>query len=222
MPRPGAPVTRTSGSQPRSAATASAPVSIAAALPRLRACRTTCAPAAAAKAAGVVGASRRRRRRRCRPRPVCSAAATVAPIRSDSFLAGMMTARSPCGIASDHSAAAGPPVRRVTAGHLDRLIEHGEDRLQAGDLKDLPGRRAGPGQLKLAAPLAGLPVRGQQHVDAGRVAEVDAGHVHDQADRARAPSAAHQLGLQFGRRVQVDLSRHGEDGVIPLRPGRDL
>ena len=76
--------------------TASAPVSIAAPLPRLRACRITDAPASCAAAAvPSVDPSSTTITMSTPGRP--AAARTVAAIRSDSFRAGMMTATSPLG-----------------------------------------------------------------------------------------------------------------------------
>src|SRR5580700_6951021 len=109
----------------------------------------------------------------------------------------------------------------LLAGKADGFLDDAEYRLEASDLEHLPGRRAGAGELELAAALAGVPVSGEQHVDAGRVAEVDPRHVHDQpglagAERRQQPS----LGRRRG--VEINLSRHREDGVLPLRSGRDL
>ena len=77
-----------------SSRTASAPVSMAAALPRLRVCRVTTAPASRATAA--VPSTEPSSTTTTRPAPGSSAAAvTVARIRWASSLAGMTTATSP-------------------------------------------------------------------------------------------------------------------------------
>ena len=57
-------------------------------------------------------------------------------------------------------------------GYLDRIIEDGEYRLQTGYLQHLPGGGTWPGKLELPAALPGLPVRGKQHINARRVAEL--------------------------------------------------
>src|SRR5215813_5348058 len=100
---------------------------------------------------------------------ICAAPLTVAPIRSDSFLAGMTTARSPPG---DMAAILVVRLTRdcpagLAADRLRRIVGYGEYRFQDRDLQDLPYRRARGSEFKIAAVIPGLPVRGEQHVDAG-------------------------------------------------------
>src|SRR5215469_748446 len=191
---------------------------MAPALPRLRACLITWAPAAAARSAVSSADPSSTTTTTSTPLRVL-AARTVAPIWPASFQAGMMTATSPGGMVTDSNAAVSRAA--LLAGHLSWVVEHREHRLQARHLQDLPGRRAGPGQLQFAAMLTGMPMRGEEHVDAGRVTEVHARHVHDESRRARA-QRTHQLGLQSGCGVQIDLTEHRDYGVIALRPSRDL
>src|ERR1700728_73264 len=154
--------------------TASAPVSIAAPLPRLRACRITAAPASLARLA--VPSREPSSTTTTSPAPgIALAAPTVACIRSASFHAGMTTASS-CASGMSRSYWFCRLVLRYCG--LDALqigvIDEREHRIQAGDLKDLPYRGLGRGDLKLAAPLARAAQAGEQHVHAGRVAELDA------------------------------------------------
>src|ERR1700722_3746682 len=170
-------------------ATASAPDRMASALPRLRGCLMTLAPAAAARRPVSSSDPSSATITRSAPSSLV-AAVTVAVMRSASFLAGMMTARSPGGMAEilmlARLAAGRSQSAGLLAGGADRLVQHGENRLQASHLQHLASCRAGAGELKLTAALTRGPVRREQDVDAGGVTEVDSGHVHDQPGRARA------------------------------------
>ena len=97
MPRPDAAASDAAACELASISrTASAPVSMAAALPRLRECRITCAPAPWARAA--VPSRDPSSTTTTMSTPGSPAAAfTVAAIRSASFRAGMTTATSPRG-----------------------------------------------------------------------------------------------------------------------------
>jgi hypothetical protein len=74
----------------------------------------------------------------------------------------------------------------------------------------------------IAGRLAGPALRGQQHVHPGRVAELDAGHVHDQLDGRAGAQRAHKLGMEPRRGIEVDLAGDGHDRVITLRLSRNL
>ncbi len=113
--------------------TASAPVSIAAALPRLRAWRTTIAPATAASLP-VPSLEPSSTTTTMSTPGIRTAALTVAPIRSDSFLAGITTARPPRG---DMAAIL---VAQLPADCLRRGVRHGEHRFKPRHLQDLPDR----------------------------------------------------------------------------------
>src|SRR5215472_12628927 len=216
--------------------TASAPDSIAAALPRLRACRITAAPAPCASAA-VPSADPSSTTMTMSTPGSPAAPFTVAAIRSASFLAGMMTARSPprgsmgailCrrgGLMPLATARRWLPLasgRLRLAYNRRGVVEHGEDRLQARHLQNLLNRRARRGQFEVAALLSRPPVRGQQHVHPGRIAELDAGHVDHDLLRPASSQGRDQFAVQPRRGIQIDLAAHRHDGATTLRPNRHL
>lgn len=115
--------------------------------------------------------------------------------------------------------AAGP---ELLADYGGRVIEHGEYALKSRHLQDLPDRRARTGKLKVAAPFAGQPLGGEQHIHAGGVAEFNPGHVHDDPGGTPGGHRGGQLGMQPWRCVEVDLARYRHNGVIALILARDL
>src|SRR5580692_430366 len=110
----------------------------------------------------------------------------------------------------------------LLAGGDDGLVDHGEHRVEPGDLEDLAHGRARGGELELATALLGPAQRRQQHVHAGGVAEHDAGHVDDHPRGPVVGQHVHQLAVQPRCGVQVDFARHDHDGVIIGRAARDV
>src|SRR5215471_14952609 len=143
--------------------TASAPVSIAAALPLFLACRSTDAPASSATRA-VASREPSSTTTTKSASGSLAAPATVSPTRSASLYAGMTTAT--CGI-------------WLGAWEYRRIGTDGEDRVEPGHLEDLHDRRTRRSKLKLAAPLTCLAQARQQDIHAGGIAELHAGHVDD-------------------------------------------
>jgi len=99
-------------------------------------------------------------------------------MRSDSFLAGMTTARPPRG---DMAAIL---VALLAADGLRWIVRYGEHRFKPCHLQDLPDRGARCGQFEVTAGLTRLTVTGKKNVHPGRVAEIYPRQVNNQAHRA--------------------------------------
>src|SRR5215470_3506024 len=182
--------------------TASAPVSMAAALPLFLACRSTAAPASSATRAV---ASREPSSTTTTKSASGSVAApvTVSPTRSASLYAGMTTAT--CGI-------------WLVAGKYRRVGADGEDRVEPGHLENLHDRWTRRGKLKLAAPLTCLAQARQQDIHASGVAELHARHVDDDPGRrGGVDDDCGKLAVQPRSGIKVDFSRCDHDRVISLR-----
>src|SRR6202044_635450 len=111
--------------------------------------------------------------------------------RSHSFLAAITTARSPVADMAASVVKRADGIGRLTADSVRRLVGDGEDRLEAGYLKNLAHGWSGSGQLKVAALLPRLAMSREQDVDAGRVAEIHPRQVDDETHRvARRQRAA--------------------------------
>src|SRR5262249_22813309 len=249
---------------------------MAAALPPLRLCRITLAPASpASPAVPSVDPSSTTTTSSTPGSP--DAPATVSLIRSDSFLAGMTTATSlfnlppsralrrlreacprrrdtatapgapyaafgPAPAACQSGASASAPLRSgacgdprvpgnraagpgedglvLLAGDRWQVVFDGEHGLKPGHLQDLAHGQARRGQGQVPASLDGHAVRGEQHVHAGRVAELNRRHIHHDLRRLVVRQDGRQFALQPRRRVQVDLASKGKDDVITLGPAR--
>ncbi len=102
-----------------------------------------------------------------------------------------------------------------------KIVVDGENGRQAGHFQDLADGRARRGECEVTALLACLPVGSEQDVHPGRVAELDARHVHhDLGSWIRRPHGGEQLVLQPWGRVEVDLTSERHDGVLTLGPAR--
>jgi hypothetical protein len=102
------------------------------------------------------------------------------------------------------------------------VVDEREHRVQAGHLKDLPHRGLGGGDLKLAAPFARAAQAGEQHVHAGRVTELDTRHIHHNPGGLAVGDQRRELAVQPRSGIEVDFAGNGHDGVIIVRPTRDI
>src|SRR5580704_10832869 len=204
--------------------TAFAPLVIAAALPRLRACLSTTAPAPRAKA--PVPSLEPSSTTTTRPMPGSPAAAvTVWRMRSASFRAGMTTATSSTWEPADMGPILGEPVtgrgRLLRNGRLRPapigVIDEGEHRVEAGHLEDLAHRGLGGSDLKLTAPLTHPAQAGEQHVHARRVAELHAGHIDHNPGRHAVGQDRAELAVQPRSGIEIDLTGNGHGCVIIVK-----